>query len=62
MSDLILFIKHNIIQCAYMYTDVVLLSRRKPYTGKSDPNPEAFIALIPETNFLPSRSGSLVAY
>ena len=40
---------------------VVLLSRKKPYTGKSDPNPEAFIALIPETNFLPSKSDSLVA-
>ena len=44
------------------YTHVVLLSRKKPYTGKSDPNPEAFIALIPETNFLPSRSDSLVAF
>ena len=34
----------------------------KPYTGKSDPNPEAFIALIPEKNFLPSRSDSLDAF
>ena len=34
----------------------------KPYTGKSDPNPEVFIALIPENNFLPSRSDNLVAF
>ena len=38
----------------------VLLSRKTHYTGKSDPNPEAFIALIPEKN-LSSRSDSLVA-
>ena len=29
---------------------------------KSDPTPEVFIALIPETNFLPSRSDSPVAF
>ena len=32
---------------------------KKPYTGKSDANPEAFIALIPEKNFFPSRSDSV---
>ena len=48
-------------QCNYTMNIylVVLLSRKKPYTGKSDPNPEVFIALIPEKNFLPSRSDSL---
>ena len=43
-------------------TYVVLLSRKTHYTRKSDPNPEAFISLIPENNFLSSRSDSLVAF
>ena len=38
------------------------LTPEKPYTGKSDPNPKAFIALNPETNFLPSRNDRLVAF
>ena len=46
----------------WCYTYVVLLSRKKPFTGKSDPKPEAFIALIPEKHFLPSRSNRLVAF
>ena len=42
-------------------TLVVLLSQKKHYTGKADPYPESFIALIPEKNVLPSMSDSLVA-